>query len=164
MTRRPATVTQEGEPDWKARCAELDKILSDRFRRTVKAEETLMAAALGKRPPLTLDECRDLANLIGKPENTPPDMPIAIIQAPDSLVRAEIQKIGDAIMETQKRLPARIAELEEALRPFVELAIAVEQHLPAKDDRWALVRVREKSITHADLKRAKEAMDNGGLA
>ena len=52
----------------------------------------------------------------------------------------------------------RIRILEDALRPFAELAEAVEKNLPAKDDRWALVRVRDRGITYADLKRAKNAL------
>jgi len=62
-------------------------------------------------------------------------------------------------MDTQQRLPARIALLEEVLRPFAELAVAVNETLPAKDDRWALIRVRDKAITYQDLKRAHEAFN-----
>jgi hypothetical protein len=56
----------------------------------------------------------------------------------------------------------RVRILEDALRPFAELAEAVEQNLPAKDDRWALVRVRDRGITYADLRRAKTALEHKG--
>lgn len=88
-------------------------------------------------------------------------MPIAVVQDPNATVRAEIVVIGEKIMEAQVRQKARIEELEAALRPFADMATAVDENMPAKDDRWALIRVRDKAITHADLKRARDVMNGG---
>lgn len=81
---------------------------------------------------------------------------------PDSLVHAEIVSIGDKILAVQARQAQRIKDLEAALKPFADMATAVEQNMPAKDDRWALIRVRDTAITHADLKRAKQTMSEPG--
>lgn len=78
---------------------------------------------------------------------------------PDSLVTAQIVAIGDEIMHITVRQTARIEQLEAALKPFADMATAVGQNMPAKDDRWALVRVRDQAITHADLKRARDALE-----
>lgn len=58
------------------RAAELDRILTDRLKRSVHVEQTLLDVANGKRPALTPDECRSLALELGTPSAAPPADPL----------------------------------------------------------------------------------------
>jgi hypothetical protein len=134
-----------------ARLADLDAMLRDQFRRRAPVEEALQQIAKGKRGPLTAEEAQRFASLIGVPDEHRGDT--------SGLLRAEIVDLGARVMDTQVTQAERIRVLEEALRPFAEINDAVETSLPGVDERWALVRVRDKGITYGDLVRAKAAME-----
>lgn len=56
---------------------------------------------------------------------------------------------------------SRIAELEEALKPFAQFHDAVEQNLQVPDERWALINVRGVGITYGELKKAADTYRRG---
>ena len=106
-----------------------------------------MAAALGKRPPLTLDECRDLANLIGMPDFTPDDSSFARDARIAELERDSMRRETTALLQAQD-WRARAAALEAALRDAYLLCDRlISYHAPKTDGiREALIETRARAF------------------
>lgn len=76
--------------------AELDRLLTERLKRTTRVEQILLDAAAGRRPMLTQDECRTLALALGTPEEAQTAEQRALLRSDSAEDRIEYLKKGVA--------------------------------------------------------------------
>ncbi|MFZ5699696.1 MAG: hypothetical protein ACOY9J_13475 [Pseudomonadota bacterium] len=82
----------------------LDKLLSDRMKRSVKVEQVLQDVADEKRPVLTPDECRALSLSLGTPDEAQTDAQRAMLADSDLMKEAErLSRVLEGIAQTALR-------------------------------------------------------------